>query len=306
MKPSHNRLLRTVALGAVICALTVSGATAQTDLESALKQYSATSVAGYIQPVADLFGADMHAGYYHNAWIPKTGFSLGFDIIVMGSIVDDAQKYYTAYAPTGFTPTSFKTATIFGGKGTSVSNSSIAGLEYKGSDGIINTSIFPLAVPQIRIGSLYGSDLTFRFITIPNIGDNKFPKITLWGAGLRHSISQYIPDCPLDIAAGVYYNSFKIGDVMNFKGVAFNAQASKAVKIIILYGGIAYESSKMDLTYSTTDPTASSNNVDVTLDGSNKFRATVGVGLSLGIFKVFADANFGSVTNYSAGIGFGR
>jgi hypothetical protein len=305
MKPSHNRLLRTVALGAVICALTVSGATAQTDLETALKQYSSAAVAGYIQPVADLFGADMHAGYYHNAWIAESGFSLGFDIIVMGSIVDDAQKYYTANAPAGFTPTTFKTATIFGGKGTSVTNSNNAALEYKGSDGIVNTSIFPLAVPQIRIGSLYGSDLTFRFVAIPNIGDSKFPKITLWGAGLRHSISQYIPNCPVDIATGVYFNSFKIGDLMDFKGFAVNAQASKAVKIIILYGGLAYESSKMDLTYNTTDPNVPAD-VNVTLDGSNKFRATIGVGLNLGIFKVFADANFGSVTNYSAGIGFGR
>jgi hypothetical protein len=305
MKPSHNRLLRTVALGAVICALTVSGATAQTDLETALKQYNSSSVTGYIQPVADLFGADMHAGYYHNAWIAESGFSLGFDIIVMGSIVDDAQKYYTASAPAGFTPSTFKTATIFGDKGTSITNSTNPVLEYKGSDGIVKTSIFPLAVPQIRIGSLYGSDLTLRFVAIPNIGDNKFPKITLWGAGLRHNISQYIPNCPIDIATGVYFNSFKIGDLMDFKGFAVNAQASKAVKIIILYGGIAYESSKMDLTYKTTDPNVPAD-VNVTLDGSNKFRATIGVGLNLGIFKVFADANFGSVTNYSAGIGFGR
>ena len=46
--------------------------------------------------------------------------------------------------------------------------------------------------------------------------------------------------------------------------------------------------------------------VDITLTGANNFRFTVGVGLSLGILKIFADANFGSVTNYSAGIGFGR
>jgi hypothetical protein len=305
MKPSHNRLLRTFALGAVICALTISGATAQTDLETTLQQYSASAVAGYIQPVADLFGADMHAGYYHNAWIANSGFSLGFDIIAMGSIVDDAQKYYTAYTPAGFTPSSFKAPTIFGPKeGTSVTMPS--GQTYGLSGGIINSTFFPLIVPQLRIGSLYGSDLTFRFITIPNIGDNKFPKIVLWGVGARHSISQYIPECPVDIAAGVYFNSFQIGDIMDFKGFAVGAQASKSVKIIILYGGIAYESSKMKLTYNTTDPTAAASGVDVTLDGSNKFRATVGVGLSLGIFKVFADANFGSVTNYSAGIGFGR
>jgi hypothetical protein len=103
----------------------------------------------------------------------------------------------------------------------------------------------------------------------------------------------------------VYFNSFTIGDLMDFKGFAVNAQASKSIKILILYGGIAYESSKMNLKYASTDPT-SPQGVDITLDGSNKVRFTVGVGLNLGILKVFADANFGSVTNYSAGIGFGR
>ncbi len=302
MKPSHNRMLRTIALCVIVSAFAIPVATAQTELENALKQYSAETVTGYIQPVADLFGADMHAGYYHNAYIAPSGFSLGFDIIVMGSIVQDAQKFYTANTPAGFNPATFKTATIFGGKGTTVS---FAGLEFKGSDGIFNTSIFPLAVPQLRLGSLYGSDLTLRFITIPAIGDNKVPVITLWGVGVRHSISQYISECPLDLAAGVYFNSFTVGDLMNFKGFAVNAQASKSIKILILYGGIAYESSKMNLKYTSTDPTVPAG-VDITLNGANNFRFTLGVGLSLGILKIFADANFGSVTNYSAGIGFGR
>jgi hypothetical protein len=302
MKPSHYRMMRIAMLFVLVCALVTTGAYAQTDLEKALQQYSSETVTGYIQPVADLFGADMHAGYYHNASISESGFSLGFDIIVMGSIVQDAQKFYTANTPLGFTPATFKTPTIFGGKATPVS---FGALEYKGSDGIVNTSIFPLAVPQLRIGSFYGSDLTLRFITIPAVGDNKFPVITLWGVGVRHSISQYINQCPVDIAAGVYFNSFKIGDLMDFKGFAVNAQASKSIKLLILYGGLAYESSKMNLKYTTTDPSAPPA-VDLTLTGANTVRFTLGVGLSLGIVKIFADANFGSVTNYSAGIGFGR
>jgi hypothetical protein len=302
MKPSHNRMMRTVALCVIVCALMQNGATAQTELEKTLQQYNAATVTGYIQPVADLFGADMHAGYYHNAWIAPTGFSLGFDIVAMASIVQDAQKFYTASTPAGFDPTTFKTATIFGGKGTTVN---FGGLSFKGSDGIFNTSFFPLIVPQLRIGSLYGSDLTLRFITVPSIGDDKIPVITLWGVGVRHSISQYIPNAPLDMAAGVYFNSFKVGDIMDFKGFAANLQASKSIKILIVYGGIAYESSKMNLTFRSTDPTVT-DKVDIDLDGANQFRFTAGVGVSLGILKVFADANFGSVTNYSAGIGFGR
>ena len=45
--------------------------------------------------------------------------------------------------------------------------------------------------------------------------------------------------------------------------------------------------------------------VDITMDGANNFRATVGVGLHIVFFSIFADANFGSITMFSAGIGFG-
>ena len=94
-------------------------------------------------------------------------------------------------------------------------------------------------------------------------------------------------------------------DLMDFKGFALNAQASKTISVLILYGGVAYESSRMGLTYTSTDPTVPPA-VDITMDGANNMRFTLGAGLSLGILNIFADANFGSVTSFSGGIGFGR
>jgi hypothetical protein len=305
MDTSRERLslLLCVLIGGFI--LLASETTAQTEIEKAIQQYNATSIGGYLQPVADLFGANMHAGYFHSAYVPQSGFSIGIDLIAMGALVQDGQKSYTAVAPPGFAPGTFETATIFGGKGTAISHATIAGLQYKGSDGVFNTSMFPLAVPQLRIGSLYGTEVVLRFIATPSIGDNKFPVLTFWGAGARHSISQYIPYCPVDIAASFFYSNFSLGDLIKANGTSFGVQASKSIKILMLYGGLSFEKSTLDLSFKSTDPTAASL-VDVSLNGANKFRATVGVGVNFGIFKVFADANFGTVTNYSAGIGFGR
>lgn len=278
---------------------------AQTELEKAIQQYNSSAVSGYIQPIADLFGANMHAGYYHSAYIPQSGFSIGIDILAMGAIVTDEQKSYLATAPPGFDPATFRTATVFGGKGTTIGHATVPGLEYKGTDGILNTTIFPLAIPQLRIGSLYGTEAIFRFITVPAIGDNKFPVITLWGLGGRHSISQYLTQSPVDIAASVFYSNFHVGDLITADGLSVGLQASRSIKILMLYGGVAWEKSSLDLSFKSTDPNTVLP-VDVSMDGANKFRFTVGVGVSLGILKVFADANFGSVTNYSGGIGFGR
>jgi hypothetical protein len=237
--------------------------------------------------------------------IPADGFHFRFDIVAVGSVVGDEQKIYNAKAPDGYGVNDFKTATVFGGKGDSVMGPQGSGLVYKGSDGIFNTSLFPFATPQITIGHIYGTEAIIRFVPIPELSNGKVPKITLFGAGIRHSLSQYIQDSPLDMAVGVEFNSFKVGDLMSVKGYGIGVQAGKMLSILELYGGIQYEKSTMNLSYKSTDPTTTTPLVDIDIDGANTFRGTLGASLHLSVLKLFADANFGSVTNFSAGIGFG-
>lgn len=302
-----NQFVRGGMLFLLGAALLVSSATgwSQTSLENALKQYNGDAVKGYIQPVADLFGANMNSGFYHSAKIDQWGFHLSVDIVGMAAMVGDDQKVYSAAAPAGFAPSTFQTATVFGGKGTEISNAIVPGLKYKGSDGVFNTTVFPLAAPQLTIGNIYGTQAIVRYVAVPKFGEDKVPQISMWGIGARHSISQYLPSVPVDLAAGIFYDSFTAGDLINFKGLVLSAQASKSFSILTLYGGLAYESSKLNLSYTSTDPTVPAS-VDIQLDGANKFRFTGGLSLSLGFLKLFADANFGTVTCFSGGIGFGN
>ena len=290
--------------GVVIAASLVvlaGSARSQSDLETALKQYSADDVAGYIKPMADLFGANMNAGFFHSASIPTAGFTFSLDLIGMGAVVGDDQKSYDAKTPPGFTPGTFKTSTIFGGTGTTVLDANNSSLTYRGSDGIINASLFPLAVPQIRAGFL-GTEVALRFIPSPSI--SAFPKTTLFGIGARHNIGQYIPTLGFDVAAGVFYNKFTVGDIIDFNSIAFGAQAGKSFSIVSVYGGLQYEKSTMNIKYTSSNPLAPPA-VDIDIDGDNTFRVTAGAGLKLGFFQLFVDANFGSITNFSGGIGFG-
>jgi hypothetical protein len=61
----------------------------------------------------------------------------------------------------------------------------------------------------------------------------------------------------------------------------------------------------MNLKFTSANATSSSAAVDMSLDGANNFRFLAGLKLQLAIFRIFANANFGSVTNFSGGIGFG-
>ncbi len=294
-----------LCLLAAILMLSFATARSQGKLENALEQFSGVAVQGYMQPAADLFGANMNSGFYHSAQISKSGFHISLDIVGMAAMVGDEQRTFDAPTPTGFTPATFKTATIFGGKGTEISDATIPALKYKGSDGVINTSSFPLAVPQLTIGNVFGTEAVVRYIFIPKIGEEVIPSSKLWGIGVRHSVSQYLPSVPVDMAVGFFYQNYTAGELIKFDGLSFGAQASKSLSIVTFYSGLSYEKSTLKLHYTSTDPSIPGV-VDVSLVGANKFRFTGGVSLSLGFAKIFADANFGSVTCFSGGIGFGN
>jgi uncharacterized membrane protein len=293
------RLRRLASVAFIFLFVTAAGH-AQS-LESTLQEFSAITVKGYIQPAADLFGANMNAGMFHSAEISRMGFHLSLDIVGMASMVGDNQKKYTVSSPPGFNPTTFQTATIFGGKAGSVTDAS-TGFTYRGTaDGVLNTAVVPLAAPQLTIGDLFGTRAIIRFIATPAV-DN-FPKATLWGVGVQHSISQYFHVLPVDVAAHVFYNNFTFGDLIAFTGTSVGVEASKSLYILRVYGGLAWEKSSMEVKYAPTNVALAP--VDITMNGANSFRASVGLGLHIVFFSIFADANFGSITNFSAGIGFG-
>lgn len=295
----HAVAKKRLLAGFVLLPLLVASGRAQSDLEKIIRQQNAENVKGYVQPIADLFGANMNAGFIRNARIPETGFNIRFDIIGMVGLVSSDQETYMAQDPWGG---KFKTATIFGKKGGSSPNP-LAPTDttqaFRGSDGLFNTSIFPFATPQLTIGHIFGTEASIRYVPIPEI--SKLPKITLFGIGVRHSISQYFDAFPVDLAAGFLYNSFTVGDIISVKGYGFTLQGSKELAILVLYGGVQFEKSTLTLTYTSTV----SGNVNVELEGSNVVRGVVGAGLNLGFLKIFADANFGAITSFSGGIGFG-
>jgi hypothetical protein len=246
----------------------------------------------------------MNAGYFRSAEIRKSGFHISFDIVGMGALVGDDQKSFTAAAPAGYSPGTFKTATIFGERGTTVTHQTVPGASYKVSDGVFNTSIMPLGVPQLTIGSVYGTDAVVRFVPIPEIEDD-VPDVMLWAVGARHSLSQYFPTSPVDVAAGIFYSKFRVGDLIDFSGISIGAHASKRFSVLTLYGGLAWEKSSANLSYTHNDPTDPVS-VNIDLDGANTFRALAGFQLTLGPFHLFADANVGAVTHFSGGFGFGN
>jgi hypothetical protein len=147
-----------------------------------------------------------------------------------------------------------------------------------------------------------------RYIPIPKVGNGStIPEGNTYAIGVRHSISQWFGMLPLDVSASFFYNSMKAGDLLDYKGTLFGVEASKNFSLLVVYGGISMENSTLKSSYTYTDPLSSTDYpVTIELDGVNAFRATVGLGLNLGVFRIFADGNFGSVVQFSGGIAFGN
>lgn len=269
------------------------------DIEELVSKYTENNGKGYMQPLADAFGATFNTGLFHTASLKKLGFQAYLGVVASTAFISDKRTTFDATTQ-GFTDPEITTEapTVFG-PSESVDVNGPGGTVYVFPAGM-NVKMIPFAIPQLSIGSVYGTDLTFRFITF-NLGED-FGDLNVFGWGIRHSISQYLKVLPLDVALGIYNQSFKAGDIVSANSWLISAQASEKVLIFTFYGGLAYESTKLDLEYHNEEE-----DVDIAfnLKGKNSIRLTAGVTFNLGPAKLNVDYNIASQSVLSVGLGIG-
>ncbi len=119
-------------------------------------------------------------------------------------------------------------------------------------------------VPQFEIGSWYGTELLLRFIPPVQI-DKNIGNFSFFGVGIKHSLSQYLEESPLDIALQIVYQSTNISQVVGVTRAELKADAdiynanlqfSKKFKDITpwfgdleVFGGYSFEQFNIASTY---------------------------------------------------------
>ena len=273
--------------------------TTSQDIEELVSKYTESNGKGYMQPLADAFGATFNSGLFHTAGLKKLGFQAYLGVVASTAFISDKRTTFDATTQ-GFTdPEITATAPTVFGPGEAVSVDGPGGTAYVFPAGM-NVKMIPFAIPQLSVGSVYGTDLTLRFITF-NLGED-FGDLSVFGWGIRHSISQYVEALPLDVALGIYNQSFKAGDIVSANAWVVSAQASKKVLIFTFYGGLAFENTKLDLEYHNDEE-----DVDIAfnLKGKNSIRLTAGITFNLGPAKLNVDYNIASQSVLSFGLGIG-
>ena len=278
----------------ILCILITSMASAQ-ELEDYLGAYSDENAYSYLEPIPEVFASNMNSGWFRDAHINHMKFQFYIGLVTTSGLVKSNQRSFDAVSEYGGTVSA---PTILGQNGAiRVSRPNGLAENYPGG---IDVSVLPLAVPQASIGGLWGTEVTFRYFAT-DIGE-EIGKLDLFGWGIRHSISQYFTDLPVDIAVGYYRQSFKMGSYIESDMALIMAQADYSTGILDFYGGVGYEMNTMDIEYITDEE---ENTTVMHSYDKNPIRFTAGINLNLGVFKLHGDYSLSNCSVFTLGMGLG-
>jgi len=165
-------------------------------------------------------------------------------------------------------------------------------------DGLSSLSLF---MPQITVGTLYGTNVTLRWLpvyeTLEEIG-----AINVFGFGFQHNPTVWLKKpLPVDISLGYFHQSLE-GEFFKASASAFGLHVSKLfdwrVFSLSPYAGVQLETSSFDVEYDLI-AYDEVQRVKSSLDGANTYRATAGISARLLAINVAGDVNYSQNPSYS-------
>lgn len=280
-------------------------------VQSQISVYTGANAQGYLQPLANAFGAALNSAYAYSAYIPTASFRISLEVPVMGVFFEDSDRTFPATTESGFLPETEEDAPTVVGPGEAVTVPGQGGTQFTFPGGL-DLNSFGLAVPQLRVGALAGTEAVLRWVAYEQ-SDSDLGRVALFGIGGRHSLSQYMGATPmLDLAVGMMYQTFKIGendagdDFISTSAFSLQVQASKRAPLGFLtfepYAAVAWENMNVDLAYEDENGVP----VEVSLEGENDMRFTIGAGFNFVAGHLFADYSFANTNNFSFGLALGN
>jgi hypothetical protein len=311
MEEEDSMVARTRSLALVGCALLVvfAAVPVSAQIEDQISAYTDDNAEGYLEPLALAMGANLNSGLFHSAYVPLEGVHISLETPIMGVIFNDEDATFMASVEGGFEPldpgdAQVEASTVIG-PGDAVVVEGVSGTAFAFPGGF-DLNSFALAVPQVRIGSIKGTEALIRYIAL-DVGEVEVGKVNLWGLGARHNVSQYLgPDAPVDVAVGLMYQNFELGDdLITAKAFTFGAQAGKRFEsgfaIIEPYAGLSYDYFQMDVTYMDEEDEG----IELSFDSQSTFHATVGLHAQAAFFSLYGEYSLAKQSGFAFGMSLG-
>jgi hypothetical protein len=294
---------------AVGLAITLA-APARADLSSRLGALEGSNLKGYLAPLPDAMSSTLNSSLFQSGRISKGSPHVSVGIHVGGASFEDADRTFTPTDPFGFQPnTPTDVPTIVGdGNAVAVPDNGGQNPVYPGG---LDISQFLLPVPQLTVGDVLGTRATVRWLSL-DTDNSDLGKFEFFGIGAQHSVSQYLPGLPVDVAAGVFYQKLKLGDgLLDTHSMHFDVTASKHFGGLLQlepYVSVGYDTFDMKVKYTFTGSGAPSGGEELTVDFdtvSNKHLAA-GAQLTLAIVKLHAEVFSAALNGAAIGLSIGR
>jgi hypothetical protein len=298
---------RPLVLALLACLLVLAPARAQ--IENNLSAYTGANAKGYLNPLKEAFGAALNSGFFRTADIPRSGLEINLEIKAMIVKFGDSDRTFNGRTEEGFVPATGSapaeaTAPTVVGDTHAVLVPGAAGTGAVFPGGL-NLKSLGLAVPQLTIGSVAGSQLVVRYVAF-DTGDTEIGNLSLFGIGARHSISQYFEKLPCDIAGGLMYQKFKLGkSFIDTSALTVGVQASKKYSVVEPYLGLSLDTFDMSVKYNS-DTSSPPTHLNVKFDKGTNLHLTGGLGLNLSVLHLSGEVDLASQTSFVLGLSVGN
>lgn len=296
-------LLFLLTVGLLIPQFVFSG-----DIEDRLSGYGKENARRYLQPLVDAIGTDLNASLFHSANIPRVGLYATVEIAVVCVLFGEDDRTFIATTEEGFSPQQKVRVPTIVGSGTAVEVEGDNGTSHYFTGGLELNS-FALPIPQLRIGSIFGTEALFRYFAL-NSGGDDLGDFKYFGFGLRHDISNYLPVLPIGLSAGFFWQDLGLGksgggkDLISSTATSFGVCASRRIGSRFLfiepYAGFSIDSFSTDVSYESDEE-----EIDLDFGTTSTPRITIGVAGRLGILTAYTDYNLAKQKSFSLGLGIG-
>ena len=263
-----------------------------------LDSYLGDNAVPYVQPLADIFTANLNTGTREWSGIDST-----FYIRIKGQVIfsypGESMKTFDAVTPDGFEPQQIIEAPTIIGKNEVVEAAGINETYYLFPTGY-NVNLVPMATPQVTVGGFLHSELTGRFLAFPL--DNDIGDIQFFGIGGRHDISHYFNSLPVDLSVGYMYHAINAAEYVNTNHHLISLHAGKSTNTWSAGLMLGYQTATMEANYIYTDG-ETSEEVSLELTNDNAFIGEISAGVKFAIVGIYASTSYANVLSASLGIG---
>jgi len=263
-----------------------------------LQNYIGNNKEKYLQPVADLVTGSFNSGW-NSPGKMDSSFYFRFGITTTAGFVTDNLKTFRATTEDPFLPmTTVDAATIVGNNEPVVVDGE-NGTSYVFQGGT-QLALFPMVMPQINVGGLYGSELGLRFFAWDFGGD--FGKLQLLGLSAKHDVGRYFKLGKWYWNAMYAFQNIQGGKYFDITTHLVGMEAGRTIGPWYWYGTLGYQFGKMDAVYKE-DPDQGEREVSVSLNNSFPVYAGLGGGVRVGVLRVNLALNYAKAPFGELGIG---